>query len=73
MPPFSGIRSPPSGRSVDPDANTLRLYDVKNDPHEIKDLAGEASMKSVMKELYGQLVELQKGMNDDLDLSELAP
>jgi choline-sulfatase len=56
-----------------PGAKTLRLYDVKNDPHENHDLASDASMKPVMKELFMQLVVLQKEMNDDLDLSELAP
>ncbi len=56
-----------------PAAKTLRLYDVKNDPHEINDLADDASMKPVMKALFTQLVDLQKEMNDDLDLNELAP
>lgn len=56
-----------------PDAKTLRLYDVKNDPHEIKDLARDASMNGVMKELFTQLIGLQKEMNDDLDLSQLTP
>jgi arylsulfatase A-like enzyme len=56
-----------------PAASTLRLYDVKKDPQEMKDLAADASMKPVVKELFGDLVQLQKRMNDDLDLSGLAP
>ncbi len=56
-----------------PDAKTLRLYDVKHDPHEIKDLATDPSMQGVIQELFTRLVGLQNDMNDDLDLSELAP
>jgi arylsulfatase A-like enzyme len=56
-----------------PAADALRLYDVANDPLEMNDLADDASMKPVVKELFADLVELQKTMNDDLDLSGLAP
>ena len=30
-----------------PTAKTLRLYDIKRDPHEMHDLAGDASMQTV--------------------------
>ncbi len=56
-----------------PLAKTLRLYDVKKDPLEMNDLAGEAAMKPIVHELYDRLVELQGAMKDELDLSELAP
>jgi choline-sulfatase len=56
-----------------PESKTLRLYDIKNDPQEISDLAGEASMKSMVEQLFGSLTRLQHDMNDDLDLSDLAP
>jgi choline-sulfatase len=56
-----------------PGAKTLRLYDIRKDPLEMNDLAGDASRKPVVNELFASLVELQREMNDDLDLSELAP
>ena len=58
---------------VYPNAKTLRLYDIKNDPMETKDLIDQASMKPVVKSLFAKLQSLQQSMNDDLDLSELAP
>lgn len=56
-----------------PAADTLRLYDVEKDPLEKTDLAAEPSMKSVVTDLFGQLVALQQEMNDELDLGDLAP
>ncbi len=56
-----------------PNANVLRLYDIKNDPLEMKDLADQAGMKPVLKDLFAGLQKLQKEMNDSLDLSSLAP
>ena len=56
-----------------PEAATLRLYDVKKDPLERNDLAGDASKKTVIDDLFSRLVKLQREMNDDLDLSELMP
>ena len=58
---------------VYPGADTLRLYDVEEDPLEKTDLAAEPSMKPVVTELFGQLVDLQREMNDELDLSDMAP
>ena len=49
------------------------MYDVAKDPREINDLADQPSMKPVVKELFADLLELQQTMNDDLDLSGLAP
>ncbi len=56
-----------------PEAQTLRLYDIEKDPLEMNDLAAEASNREVTKELFARLVALQKEMNDDLDLTSLAP
>jgi len=56
-----------------PDANVLRLYDMQKDPSEKHDLAGDASMKSIVSELFSRLIALQEKMNDDLDLRAMAP
>ena len=56
-----------------PDANVLRLYDMQKDPSEKHDLAGDASMKSIVSELFSRLIALQDKMNDDLDLRAMAP
>ena len=56
-----------------PKASVLRLYDIESDPLESEDLASKATMKPVMKELFADLQDLQKTMNDKVDLSALAP
>lgn len=56
-----------------PDAGVLRLYDIKNDPREMNDLVAKPAMKPVVQGLFADLVKLQNSMNDDLDLSDLAP
>ena len=56
-----------------PEAGVLRLYDIVNDPLEMKDLASNDAFQGQVKDLFGRLVQLQAGMNDDLDLSGLSP
>jgi arylsulfatase A-like enzyme len=56
-----------------PAANRLRLYDIKHDPLEMKDLAGDPTIKSVQQDLFKQLIQLQAQLDDDLDLSGLIP
>ncbi|MCG8648445.1 MAG: sulfatase-like hydrolase/transferase, partial [Pirellulales bacterium] len=56
-----------------PGANVLRLYDIQQDPLEQSDLAGKPEMKPVLKTLFAKLQSLQESMNDELDLSSLAP
>ena len=58
---------------VYPNAEVLRLYDIANDPLEMKDLAGDDSMAPTVAKLFGELQTLQSSMNDSLDLSALAP
>ncbi len=58
---------------VYPNAQTIRLYDIKNDPREMKDLANQPEMKPVVKELFAELQQLQQRLNDKVDLSALAP
>ncbi len=58
---------------VYPEAKRLRLYDIKKDPREMKDLASDPSMKPVLKRLFADLLVLQESMHDKLDISSLQP
>ena len=49
----------------------LELYDLKNDPYEINDLAMQDEYKDKIKNLFDDLVELQKNVKDTLDLTEI--
>ncbi|WP_299579942.1 sulfatase-like hydrolase/transferase [uncultured Sunxiuqinia sp.] len=53
---------------VYPEAKVMRLYDVKNDPLEMNDLAALSENKDTVKRLFRRLVKLQKEMDDELDL-----
>ncbi|WP_040767855.1 sulfatase-like hydrolase/transferase [Novipirellula maiorica] len=53
---------------VYPKAKTMRLYDIKNDPLEMHDLADDPAMQQTVKDLFARLQTLQKSMNDDLVL-----
>ena len=56
-----------------PKAPKLRLYHVADDPDEMKDLADDPAQSSKMKEMFGKLLDLQKKMDDKLDLLEAFP
>ena len=52
-----------------PTINKVRLYDMINDPFEMKDLAeNKAEYKVVLTQLYKEYSLLQKEMNDPLNL-----
>lgn len=53
---------------VYPEAGVRRLYDLREDPKEQHDLAGDASMKPIEEALFARLRQLQSEMNDSLDL-----
>lgn len=55
---------------VYPTANIVRLYDLKKDPWEMHDLAGDAKYKKQMDKLFKQFKELQKEVADPLDISK---
>ena len=55
---------------VYPDANAVRLYNVKSDPLEMHDLAGAPEHAETVERLFGRLKKLQKQMDDPLDLGE---
>ena len=58
---------------VYPEARAIRLYDVQADPLEKNDLANDPANKPLIRELFANLLTLQREMNDDLDISDLAP
>jgi len=53
-----------------PLANVVRLYNIKNDPEEMQDLAGDKKYKKVMDKLFKQFKALQKEVEDPLDVTE---
>lgn len=54
---------------VYPKANRMRLYDLRNDPLEKKDLADDPAHKKTKQQLFRRLRELQAEMHDELDLT----
>ena len=53
-----------------PRAKAMRLYDMNNDPLELNDLAQNPDYFETKSDLFKQLLQLQKEMNDPIDLSE---
>ncbi len=54
---------------VYPKLNKLLLFDMKSDPEEMNDLANKPEYDEKVKILFNDLKELQKQLNDPLDLS----
>ncbi|VXB00413.1 sulfatase-like hydrolase/transferase [Maribacter litoralis] len=54
---------------VYPKLNKLLLFNMEDDPDEMKDLATKAEYKAKVEELFGELQQLQMKMKDSLDLS----
>ena len=50
-----------------------RLFNIKRDPLEMNDLAGDESKAALVKRLYKRLIKLQKDHDDTLDLKEAFP
>ncbi len=51
------------------EAATVRLFNVKEDPMEMRDLASDPQYRALMNELFGQFKELQKQVRDPVDVS----
>jgi len=49
----------------------IELYDLKNDPYEIENLAEESKYKEKAKNLFEDLILLQKDVGDTLNLRRL--
>ncbi|MGJ8725021.1 MAG: sulfatase-like hydrolase/transferase [Roseibacillus sp.] len=56
---------------VYPRSETVRFFNLKSDPHEMKDLADDEGQKVRMGELLEQLKKELKALGDPLDLSEI--
>ena len=56
-----------------PACEKVLLFDLKNDPDEMKDLAGSGESKPIIKRLFARLLELQKETGDTLDLKAAYP
>ena len=56
---------------VYPKSGKLLLYDLKNDPLELKDISSENVNSEKIKTLFKDLIELQENMGDKLDLKAL--
>jgi arylsulfatase A-like enzyme len=54
-----------------PNANKVLLFDLKKDPLEMNDLSEKPEYASKVKEMFDDLLKLQKSMDDDLDLKPL--
>ena len=50
-----------------------RLFNIKRDPLEMNDLAGDETKAQLVKRLYNRLIKLQKAHDDTLDLKGLFP
>ena len=51
-----------------PTIKKIRLYNLKTDPLEQRDLAGDKSTLAIQKKLFARLLELQQDVGDKLDL-----
>ncbi|TWT51136.1 Arylsulfatase [Rubripirellula amarantea] len=58
---------------VYPQAKVVRMYDLGHDPLEQNDLAKDPQHKNRVAELFQRLIQLQRDMNDDLDLASFFP
>ena len=58
---------------VYPQAKTLRLYHVATDPQEERDLAKAGDQQQRIKDLFAELLKLQKKYDDTLDLQAVFP
>ncbi len=58
---------------VYPEAKKMLLFNLKKDPLEITDLAEKSKYHSKVKELFVALINLQKEMDDELDLTATFP
>jgi arylsulfatase A-like enzyme len=57
---------------VYPKANSIRLYNLNVDPYEKFDISKNPMNKSKIQELLKALIEQQKKLNDELDLSSIS-
>jgi choline-sulfatase len=56
---------------VYPKAGIMRLYDLTNDPEELRDLAKETQQRARIQKMLEQLKELQRQYDDSLDWKQV--
>lgn len=56
---------------VYPKIKKLLLFDLQNDPDEIENLAEDPKQKEKVRSLFKDLIQLQKEMEDELNLEEI--
>jgi len=56
---------------VYPKLNKILLFDMVNDPQELRDLSKDNNYRHIREELVGLLLERQKEFNDGLDLGHI--
>jgi len=54
-----------------PRAEKMELFDLNNDPKELKDLSNDPSFAERRNQLFDDLIALQQEMGDDLDLTKV--
>ena len=54
-----------------PNAKKALLFNLRDDPYEMKDLTGDQAMKPTMRRLFKRLLMLQKETGDKLDLKRV--
>lgn len=58
---------------VYPAAKKILLFNLKNDPLEMNDLAGDPANRDLIRKLFATFEKLQKETGDSLDISSLCP
>lgn len=56
---------------VYPKINKILLFDMENDPEEMNDLSGLPEYKAKCSDLFLELLQLQKDLNDSLDIGHI--
>ena len=56
---------------VYPELDKVLLYDMEQDPKEMKDLSEVEGYKSKVNDLFQDLLSLQQELNDTLDISSI--
>ena len=54
-----------------PKIKRMRLYDLREDPSEMKDLAQDAKCRPIIQKLFARLLELQADVGDTFDLKSV--
>jgi choline-sulfatase len=58
---------------VYPNVPIVRVYNIKNDPFELNDIAKTKHGREITLKLFPKLIRLQQKMSDELDLSKFFP